>query len=302
MFLQQFPDLKWLKNSIYNRFEERKDWQGNPLKHEGWPSVILNVKTQNIYRDNIPGPVSLFGNLSGSSVVSVEGRRVVIPEGYFFISNDNQKYTLEIGKNQIETFNIHFGNHFVSHALQSIDKSGLEPEHKLNKRDFKNRLIPINHGIKRIIKNIQANQSSMNEEEKLFDLFNYLLSQENDLNVKMLQVPALKKSTKDEVLKRLLVALDLIYSTPDQKLSLDQISQEACLSKFHFLRLFKSTFKKTPYQFINEVRVERAKNLLCSTELSIWEIANRTGFDSSSTFSRTFHNTTGFYPTQFQRT
>lgn len=300
MFLQQFPDLQWLKNSIDNRFEARKDWQGNALKHEGWPSVILNVKTQNIYRDKIVGPVSLFGNLSGSSTVTVEGRRQEIPEGYFFVSNDKQEYTLEVGKKSAETFNVHFGNHFVSQVLQSVVLEVFESEKTNQQRNFKNRLIRISGPAKMIIRDIQQDHSSLNEEEKLFELLNFLLSQENDLTKQLEQIPALKKSTRDEVLKRLLMAVDKIYSTAEQKLSLDDLAATACMSKFHFLRLFKAAFQKTPYQFINEVRVARAKELLNTSKLSVREIANQTGFDSSSTFSRTFYNTTGFYPTQFR--
>ena len=301
MFLQQFPDLKWLKNSINNRFEARKDWQGNSLKHEGWPSVILNVKTQNIYRDKIVGPVSLFGNLSGSSAVTVEGRRLEIPEGYFFVSNDKQEYTLEVEKKGAETFNVHFGNHFVSQVLQSVVQPGFESDNKNHQKNFRNRLVRINNPTRVTIKSILKDHSSMNEEEKLFDLLNFLLIHEKELTKQVQQVPVMKKSTRDEILKRLLFAVDLIYSASNQKLSLVQLSQEACLSKFHFLRLFKAAFQKTPYQFINEVRVEKAKDLLSSSELSVWEIARNTGFDSSSTFSRTFYNTTGVYPTQFQQ-
>jgi AraC family transcriptional regulator len=301
VFLQQFPDLSWLKKSIASRFGERKDWQGRPLSHEGWPSVVLNVRASNVYRDNIAGPVSVFCNISGSSAVTVEGRRVVIPEGYFFISNEGQPYTLEVGKQQTETFNVHFGKHFVSQTLLSMTQSDFEPDNSNHQYNFRNRLLPVNESAKRIIQKIQQDHSSIHEEENLFELFGFLVGEEVGLKNQVQKIPSLKKSTQEEIVKRLLTSIDFIYSSSQQKLSLDQLAREACLSKFHFLRLFKSTFNKTPYQFMNEVRVERAKTLLRKRGLSVREIAHKTGFDSTSSFSRTFYNTAGIYPTQFQR-
>jgi AraC family transcriptional regulator len=243
----------------------------------------------------------VFSNISGNSVVTVEGRRVVIPEGYFFISNEGQPYTLEVGRQSAETFNVHFGKHFVSQALQSMSQSDFEPNNAIQFRNFRNRLLPINESVKRLIGKIQHDHSSMHEEENLYELFGHLLGEEEGLKNQVQKIPSLKKSTQEEVVKRLLTSVDFIYSSSQQKLSLDQLAREACLSKFHFLRLFKSTFNKTPYQFINEVRVERAKNLLRKPGLSVREIAHQTGFDSASSFSRTFYNTAGVYPTQFQR-
>src|SRR5689334_7548798 len=98
MYLQEFPDLNWLKSEVSKRFASRRDWQGRPLPNGGWPSVILNVKTNQTYRDHIVGPVSLFGNISGESTVTVENREVRIPAGFFFISNEGQEYTLEVNR------------------------------------------------------------------------------------------------------------------------------------------------------------------------------------------------------------
>jgi AraC family transcriptional regulator len=299
MYLQEFPDLKWLKNTINNRFEARKDWQGNPLKHAGWPSVVLNVKTNQTYRDNIVGPVSLFGNLSGASWVTVENRKLFVPAGYFFISNEGQEYTLEVDNQKTETFNIHFGSHFTAQAFQSLRSSEFEPGNGNKTPEFRNRLIPFDDVTKNLIQKIKSNQSDIAEQEYLYELLNHLIKREKDIIKLSETLPVLKKATRDEVFKRLLTSVDYVYSSSSQKLSLDELARTACLSKFHFLRLFKSTFNKTPYQFINEVRIGRAKEFLLSKELSVREIAHQTGFESSSTFSRTFYQIQGVYPTQF---
>lgn len=83
MIFHEFPDLTWLKQQAEHRFSNRVGWKGRTLENEGWPSVILNVNAQNVYRDNIRGPFSLFTNISGESCVEADNRRVKIREGFF---------------------------------------------------------------------------------------------------------------------------------------------------------------------------------------------------------------------------
>lgn len=65
MFCQSFPDLAWLKKQAESRFANQRGWNNQALSHTGWPTVILNVRAGETYRDNIPGPLSLFTNLNG---------------------------------------------------------------------------------------------------------------------------------------------------------------------------------------------------------------------------------------------
>src|ERR1041385_8265482 len=120
MVLNEFPDLTWLKQQINSRFENRIGVNGRILKEQGWPTVLLNVKTNGISRDNIKGPFSLFGNLKGSSFVKVENRKIKVTDDHFFITNSGQNYSLEVDeRTETETFNIHFGDQFADQLIQS---------------------------------------------------------------------------------------------------------------------------------------------------------------------------------------
>ena len=101
-------------------------------------------------------------------------------------------------------------------------------------------------------------------------------------------------------MKRLLIASDYIYSFYDKDITLDELAGVACLSKFHFLRLFKIAFGKTPHKFINEVKVEQSKLLLKDPGIEVYTIARSLGFQDASTFSRMFYNQTGVYPSQYR--
>jgi AraC family transcriptional regulator len=307
MILRQFPDLQWLKQQAEQRFQNRKGVNGRILMTQGWPTVILNTQAKETYRDNIKGPLSLFANLSGESNVHVEGRRAIIKEDFFFLSNQDQCYTLEIDQQKpTETFNIHFGEHFAEKVFESLRHS---PEYLLENNfeklhqpiSFHNRLQQHDDITRQLLLKIKhQDEDSLLLEETLYTLLTHLLQNENDVKERISKLPSMKSSTREELIHRLFIAKDYIYSFYDQSLSLEEIANASCLSKFHFLRLFKIAFQKTPHQFINEVRIQKAKILLRETQLEVHDIARQTGFMNSSSFSRMFYNNVGAYPTQFK--
>ena len=83
--------------------------------------------------------------------------------------------------------------------------------------------------------------------------------------------------------------------------SLEQLAQSIHINKFHMLRTFKSVTGKTPLQYHNFCRCEKAKELLANESLSISFIAIETGFNSSSHFSRVFLNITGQTPSKYRK-
>jgi AraC-like DNA-binding protein len=68
----------------------------------------------------------------------------------------------------------------------------------------------------------------------------------------------------------------------------------------HLARVFKIAYGITPVQYLNSRRVERAKHLLVTTQLTIAEIANRLGFEDVSYFSRLFRRWCGETPGEYR--
>lgn len=91
--------------------------------------------------------------------------------------------------------------------------------------------------------------------------------------------------------------IDKFYS---EKIDLNNIADEAYFSKYHFIRLFKSIYGKTPNQYLKEVRIEKAKEFLKNGK-SVTEICFLVGFDSLTTFSGLFTRSTGKTPSQFAK-
>jgi AraC-like DNA-binding protein len=89
--------------------------------------------------------------------------------------------------------------------------------------------------------------------------------------------------------------IDKFYS---EKIDLNNISDEAYFSKFHFIRLFKSIYGKTPHQYLTSVRIEKAQQLL-RLDKTVSEVCFLVGYDSVSTFSGLFTKTVGKTPSEF---
>jgi len=311
MILDQFPDLSWLKSQIAQRFKSRVGYGGIPLETEGFPSVIINTQIKQTYRADVTGPVSLFLNLRGSSKCSVEGRKVTVPPDHYFISNRFQSYTLEIESAQpVETFNIHLGEAFsegVFSALLTpadvILNDGLQQ--KAVTLAFHNQLYRKDEAFHRIVYEIKKSQTpayfdKLLFEEKMTSLVVYLLQQHRDLLKRIAQMPAVKASTRLELYKRLSHSLDWLHAQDGSYIDLDALASTACLSKYHFLRLFKQTYGLSPYQYWQNLRLEKAEKLLRTTDLAIKEIADFLGFDNAASFSRLFRQRRRLYPSQFR--
>ena len=103
-----------------------------------------------------------------------------------------------------------------------------------------------------------------------------------------------------EVYERLCRARNFIDVCYDLPLNLDEISSKACFSRFHFLRLFRQAFDKTPHQYLVERRIERAKELLRAPDLSVTDVCFEVGFQSLGSFSSLFHKTVGHAPVTYR--
>jgi AraC-like DNA-binding protein len=86
--------------------------------------------------------------------------------------------------------------------------------------------------------------------------------------------------------------IDANYYT---KISLDDIAAKACISKFHFIRMFKKFFGITPNQYLVKVRLENAKELL-KNGATVSTACFSVGFDSTTTFAGLFKKMTGATP------
>lgn len=101
--------------------------------------------------------------------------------------------------------------------------------------------------------------------------------------------------------ERLNRAINFAHLNSHHNLQLDHLADVACLSKFHFSRLFHEKVGESPGRFLRRIRLERCASLLkYAPEVPIKQVAYSCGFGSNQLFSRTFGDQFGFCPSKFR--
>ena len=312
MIQHNFPDLAWLKQKIASGFPSQPGQGIKPIPTAGCSKVIINAKTTAIYRPQVKGLFSIFCNLSGESLCKVNHHTFRIRPGQYFVSNQEQEYTLTIeAPEPTETFNIHLGEQLATEVLDGL----VRPAHKIieqggrsasiDKVEFLNKLYPQDPNFQQIIREIyQCHKAGLADalymEEQYFRLMICLLQAHYQVMKEVEKLPSIRTATKVELYKRLSYALDYLHSQEGGNLNLEEMAGVACLSKFHFLRLFKLAFKLSPYQYQQKIRLDKAMSLLRNTRIPVQEVAHMLGFENANSFSRLFYQRLKVYPSQFR--
>ena len=103
----------------------------------------------------------------------------------------------------------------------------------------------------------------------------------------------------DDLTKQIIHSKLYIDKHFSENINLDKIAGKALVSKFHFIRLFKKYYGRTPNQYLQEVRIEKAKKLLGKGN-SIDDVCIAIGFASKTSFISLFKKMTGVTPLVYQ--
>jgi len=99
------------------------------------------------------------------------------------------------------------------------------------------------------------------------------------------RIECVKAATREQLLRRLLLAADFIASRHDEPISLDEMARAASLSRFHFVRLFNLVHGETPHAYLRRKRTAVARRHL-AVGSACSEAASRAGFGSRSSLFR----------------
>ena len=275
-------------------------------------NVVFNTVSSYSFCDDHVGCLSFKTILKGEEWYGINKRKLAIRPGQFLILNDEQNYSCKIDTmDKVRGLSVFFQKDFAAQVFQDTLKSEVElldnPFYKNNEQpEFFQTLNDIDPELQlqlvRLISGLENNGYDDGAEEQLFFLLSYLIKTLKSDTEKIAGVSAIKPSSKIEIYKRLCIAKDFLHSTFMEKPDLKLLASIACLSVPQLIRQFKSVFKVTPHQYLIQIKLKQAVDLLKNTDKPIHEITWACGFENVSAFCRAFKSAYGFQPLIFRKT
>lgn len=130
-----------------------------------------------------------------------------------------------------------------------------------------------------------------------------------DLNVRELMIQLLQTRSRALLIGDfsrhssvggLAAAVQHIQDNLNRHISIDELVEEACMSKSTFYRHFSDEFEMSPLEYITRERIVRARELLSNPKNTVTNVSHELGFSSTSHFIDTFKEHEGMTPKQYQ--
>lgn len=131
-------------------------------------------------------------------------------------------------------------------------------------------------------------------QSKIFELFD-LISEQNNTNERINNI---KSGITPETIRD---AVDYINENYSENITLKSIAEHANFSPIYFHKMFTAYMGMTPHAYLSKKRLETAKLMLLTTELSMSEIVEKCGFSSNSYFDFHFKKEFGITPSDFRK-
>lgn len=293
LLLRQFPDPKRLeplpRNEAYRKaFYAR--W--------GVENCIVMGKTRRVEFPLFEQRLSIKIASGGRERYFFAGpnREIDVDEENFLIVNDGRLYgSLIAAERDVESFAVFFRPGFAAEVQRSLDTpldSALQGgAATVTAPEFHEFLQPHDAQITPVLNYIRHHvrlgvEDPQWYDEQLYFLMERMLRHREGQQRRVARLPALRSTTRAEIFRRVMHAANYIHSHFERDLDLDILAAEACLSKFHFLRLFRQVMGVTPYAYLLRKRAHTARRLIATTGLTFDEIALQVGFATRSSLFR----------------
>lgn len=112
-------------------------------------------------------------------------------------------------------------------------------------------------------------------------------------------ITAKRRSTREELYRRLCIARQYIFENFHRDIQLDELAREAAMSKYHLLRTYREAFGTTPYRQVLDLRLDAARELLDNRQ-TLEDIAFQLGFSDRRSFTKAFKKAHGVAPSIYR--
>ncbi|MEO6149201.1 MAG: helix-turn-helix transcriptional regulator [Mucilaginibacter sp.] len=251
--------------------------------------------------------------LSGNEGYNIGRRQLTIHPDSFLILNKGTQYASSVlSSDPARTFSINFDKQFLTDFkdcwLHKHDTLLNRQGHSQKMEDeFNETIYPFRGDIKYNVLHLKNHLDNGTQDEMLINeylhhcLINYYKIYNDEIFEKAEKLNFLNSSTRVEILRRLNMAKEYLYSNYNKNISLEELAEHACLSVNHLLRTFKQAFNSTPHQFLTQLRLQRAQMLLKTTLYPITEVVSMVGFECPSSFIRLFRTHYKITPLKYRQ-
>jgi len=279
------------------------------IQHIRQPYIIHNTN-YTLEHSHVIGTLSVKCVFNGQATYTIEGADITIDDSRYMVLNHAQPYNMHIDSKQpVETFCIFLPQSWLIDVYRNMTQS--DNQLLVNPYDTTQPLLlieaPVWHDD--IVSPLVFNLRQHHHLEQLAQI--EIVSQEiiRRLIIRQLSsivspesLDSMRPSTRIELYRRMKLIQEHILSNLHRALTIDNLARVACMSRYHFLRRFTEVHHMTPHQYIITQRLNRAQNLLSSTNLSVTEICMLVGFQSLGSFSTRFRRAYGISPRMYRNT
>jgi AraC family transcriptional regulator len=262
-------------------------------------NVIIHAKSKDISYPEHWGCLSIKCAFNGEEHYQSGDCFYSVNKNNYLIFNEGKSYSSYIfSKTQVESFTVNFSSFFEEEILNSMLQSHDHmldnfQHHSHRKVEFIEKLHQHDEVVSPVLfKLYKLSFVTKPDYNRIDETYNELLEKllllQQHVSKEIQKVKAIKTSTKRELYKRLYQAKDYIDSCYTSPITLNKLSNIACLNNAYFLREFKKFFHLTPYQYVIQKRLELAKELLQNQDASITEICFAIGYEDVSSFTKLF--------------
>ena len=270
----------------------------------GKVSAVLDARETDVQYMPFEQRLSIKACWGGDEQYLVDGRTLTVDDDNYLIFNDRRTYASAIRSvRPVRSFSVFFRPGFAEEVLGGM----LTPQDHILDRssdaerrsvEFAEHLRPHDRLVTPVLKYIafHVKQGVDDEawyEEQLSFLLERMLGSHRLTAQTIQSLSASRRGKRQELYRRLNWGRDYIHSNYQRSITIDDMARAACLSKYHFIRLFHGLEGVTPYRYLQQKRVAAAQRLLSTTRLTHVEIAEQVGFDHRSTMFRHMRRLTG---------
>ncbi len=248
------------------------------------------------YREHHHTECELSVVIAGRGIYSVYGREYNFYPGDMFLFGSDETHCITDIYDEIHFLNIQFEPRILWENPENIELLSIFNSRNKN---FSNKFSSADTTLKNIITGIEKEMSDKNTGYVIvsrYMLLSALVHIMRKYNYTNSDKSLNSISTTSKSLKK---AITYINSNLENKITLKEIADIACMTETYFSSVFKKLNGISPWEYITIKRVEMAIEMLKTTDMTKLEIAGKCGFNSSSNFYKAFFKITGKTPKDY---